>query len=331
MKNKLSLLALLAMIAVIFTAGCSSAAPVRILVMDGGWDSQRFHNAVAKFIVENGFDGYILETSPGSTALNWQALIAGDVDLDVESWPSNIPTFEADVENGDVILMSTIMEDSAQGFYVPRFVVEGDPERGIEPMAPSLRTVADLINYPHIFRDPEDPSRGRIFGAVPGWLADGILYNKFRYHGLYESFNYLRVGSEIFLFASLASAYNMGEAWIGYAWEPSWAAGRFDLIMLESAPFDPVLFEKGGTEFPRQALKIVASNRFASRAPSLVDFFSRFRTGTQKVSEVLDYLEETNASHEEAAVWFLRNNDSLLDEWLTPEQAGRVRTALSGI
>jgi glycine betaine/proline transport system permease protein/glycine betaine/proline transport system substrate-binding protein len=329
MKEKPLLAVLAAMILVLFTAGCSSAAPVKIVTMDQGWDSQKFHNKVARFIVENGFDGYEFEETSGSAILLWQALIAGDIDLDIEEWPENMPTYKDDIENGRVIQMGIIVEDSAQGWYVPRYVIEGDPERGIEPMAPDLRTVEDLKKYAHVFKDPEDPSKGRIYGAIPGWEVDSTLFNKYQYYSLYENYNYFRSGSEVVLFASLAAAYNLGEPWVGYCWEPAWISGKLDLVLLEDAPFDPELFMKGGCEIPKQELTVVSSNKFASRAPDLVDFFSKYRTGTQKVSEVLAYMEETKASHEDAAVWFLKNNDNLLDEWLTPQQAARVREALS--
>jgi ABC-type proline/glycine betaine transport system substrate-binding protein len=38
--------------------------------------------------------------------------------------------------------------DNMQGLYVPRYVIEGDTERGIEAMAPDLKAVADLAKYP---------------------------------------------------------------------------------------------------------------------------------------------------------------------------------------
>jgi len=328
--KKFLLLAVSVMVSVAFTAGVAFGSPVRIVVTDNGWDSQQFHNHVAKFIVENAFDGFVLEMQTATSTMNWLSMIAGDVDLDIESWTDNVATFEDDVANGDVIPLGILVEDSAQGFFVPRFVIEGSPERGIEPMAPTLREVADLIRYPHVFRDPEEPARGRIYGAPPGWMADEVMHATYRYHGLDESFIYFRVGSEAVLFASLESAYNLGDAWVGYLYAPSWVTGRLDVVMLEAAPFvDLEQLHRGATEFPRQALRIVSSNRFADRAPALVDFFSRYNTGAQRVSEALAFLEETGASHENAAIWFLRNNDSLLDEWLEPEQADRVRTALA--
>ena len=330
MKSKFLVLVLSVMISVVFAAGIAFSSPVRIVVTDNGWDSQQFHNHIAKFIVENGFDGFTLEMQTASSTMNWLAMIAGDVDLDIESWTDNVASFEDDVANGDVIPMGVLVEDSAQGFFVPRFVIEGCPERNIEPMAPTLRTVADLIRYPQVFRDPEEPGRGRIHGAPPGWMADEVMYATYRYHGLDASFIYFRVGSEAILFASLESAYNLSDPWVGYLYAPSWVTGRLDLVMLEAAPFvDLEQLHRGATEFPRQALRIVSSSRFAERAPALVDFFSRYNTGAQRVSEALAFLEETGASHENAAIWFLRNNDNLLDEWLEPAQAARVREALA--
>jgi glycine betaine/proline transport system permease protein/glycine betaine/proline transport system substrate-binding protein len=332
MKNKFLLMGLLVTVLLIFTAGCSSAAPVKIVVMDQTWDSQKFHSKVARFIVENGFDGYVVEEIGGSWALLWPALIAGDIDLDIEEWTDNIFTYQDDLARGDVVEAGVIVEDSAQGFYVPRYVVEGDPERGIEPMAPDLKTVEDLKKFAHVFKDPEDRDKGRIYGPIPSWpIIDEVMYKKYQYYGLDEGYNYFRCGSETALFASLSSAYNLGEPWVGYCYEPAWISGKLDLIMLSDVPFDPELYPEGKCEIPKQELKIVSSNIFASRAPDLVDFFSKYKTGSKRVSEVLAYMDETRASHEEAAIWFLKKNEDLLDEWLTPEQAERVRSALAGV
>ena len=336
MKSKSLIVILLAMVFVVFTTGCSlgapSAPPVVLVAMDQGWDSNNIHTAIARFVVENGFGGYVIEEIRGSAALLWQAMVAGDIDLNIEEWPYNMmAVYRYDIDNGNAIELGVLVEDSAQGLYVPRFVIEGDPERGIAPMAPTLRTVEDLKRYSHVFRDPDRPRRGRIHGAVPGWTMDDILDLKVTYYGLNEYYNYVRSGSEATLFASIEAAYNLGEPWVGACWEPTWIVGKFDLVLLEDAPYEPELFAKGGTEFPKMPLTIVSSAKFPSRAPDLVDFFTRYRTGSRIMSEALTFMHDTRASSEETAVWFLKNNDHLLDEWLEPEQAARVREALSRI
>jgi glycine betaine/proline transport system permease protein/glycine betaine/proline transport system substrate-binding protein len=288
------------------------------------------HNAIAKFVVENGFDGYEVELATGSATLLWQGMIQGDVDLDIEEWTENMPTYHADVARGDIIPLGELVPDSAQGFYVPRYVIEGDKERGIEPMAPDLKTVSDLAKYAHVFIDPEDSSKARIYGPIPGWEIDNTMYKKYQHYKLDEAgYIYFRVGSEPVLFTSLMSAYNLGEPWVGYMYEPSWIAGKLDLVILEDVPYDPKLYTEGACEIPRQALMNLCSRYFPERAPDLVDFFKNYKTGLDRISAALAYLEDTKESHAKTAIWFMKTYDNLLDEWLTPEQAKKVRDALA--
>ncbi|MDR1731893.1 MAG: hypothetical protein LBR61_07345 [Synergistaceae bacterium] len=320
----------LLVLAGIFFSGSRAAASQLIVFSNNQWDSQMFHNELAKFIIENGFEGYRVEFSTGSSNLNWQGMINGDVDLDIESWTDNIATYPQDVARGDVIPLGILVPDSAQGFYVPRYMIEGDASRGIKPLTPDLKNVADLIRYAHVFKDPEEPGRGRLYGAVPGWMIDEIMFKKYGYYKLDETWNYFRTGSEAVLFASLESACNLGEPWVGYCYSPSWITGKLDLVLLEDAPYDPELFQKGACEVPKQPLRIVCGSHFPDKAPELLDFFKKYKTGSTLVSEALAHLKDTRESHQRTVVWFLQNHDSLLDDWLTPEQAAKVRTALSG-
>lgn len=319
----------LVLVILAFSASAAFAASTTIVFSSNQWDSQMFHNELAKFIVDNAFDNYEVEYSTGSTNLNWQALINGDVDLDIESWTENIATYKDDVEAGDVVPLRILVPDGRQGIYVPRYVVEGDEERGIEPMAPDLKHVKDIPKYVSLFKDPEDPKKGRIYGSIPGWMIDEVIYNKYKFYGMDKAgYTYFRVGSEAVLFASLDSANNLGDPWIGYCYEPSWIVGKVDLIRLEDEPYKPELFMKGECEIPSQELWIVSSNQFEKRAPDLVPFFKKYQTTSQMVSDALNHMQQTGASHRDTVLWFLGKYNSVLDEWLTPEQAKRVRDAL---
>jgi glycine betaine/proline transport system permease protein/glycine betaine/proline transport system substrate-binding protein len=149
------------------------------------------------------------------------------------------------------------------------------------------------------------------------------------FYGLSENFNYVRLGSEASLFASLVAAYNLGEPWVGYCYEPTWVAGKLDLIKLEDAPYEQSLYLDGKCEYPAQELKIVSGRNFAEKAPDLLEFFKKYRTGSELVSKVLAHLDETKASYEDTAVWFLKENDRLIDEWLSAENAAKLRGYLS--
>ncbi len=45
-------------------------------------------------------------------------------------------------------------------------------------MAPDLKSVADLSQYCQLFKDPENPDKGRLYGSIPGWLVDEIMRAK---------------------------------------------------------------------------------------------------------------------------------------------------------
>lgn len=332
MKKGLALpiMYIIALVVIIMLSGCVPKSETMLIkATDNGWDSQMLHNEIARYIVQNGFEGYAFETSSGSSTMNWQALVSGDIDLDIESWTENVATYQEDLASGAIVELGVLVPDSAQGLYVPRYVIEGDASRGIAAMAPDLKTVKDLKNYPQLFPDDEEKGKGRIYGSIPGWMADEVLYKKYTAYGLDGLYTYTRLGSEATLFASLASAYNLGEPWVGYCYEPTWVSGKLDLVLLEDAPYEAAGFAEGLTEFPKQALKIVASKDFPKKAPELAAFFEKYQTGSAHIGKALAHLDETGDTHAATAVWFLKENDSLLDQWLTPEQAGRVREALA--
>jgi len=313
-----------------FSSGVTAAAPKTIVFLDFQEDSQSIHNEIAKFIFENGFDGYKVELAKGSANLIWQALLQGDIDVDIQEWTENVATYHDDVARGDIIPLGAVVPNSAQGFYVPRYMIEGDPERGIKPMTPDLKYVWDLAKYVHVFKDPENSSKGRIHGAILGWMIDDTMYKKYLHYKLDSAgYNYFRVGSEPILYTSLVAAYNLGEPWVGYMYEPSWVCAKLDLVILEDVPYDYQLYQEGACEIPKQPLINLCSRQFPEKAPELVDFLKNFKTGLERTSAALAYLEDNRATHTETAIWFMKTYDNLLDDWLAPEQAKRVRDALA--
>lgn len=327
--NRLIGIAFITLLLAGFSAVASEAGTVTIVATDNGWDSQKIHNAIAELVVEHAYDGYEFEVSTASSTMNWQSMILGDVDLDIESWTDNVASYQSDAAKGDIVEIGVLLPDSRQGVYVPRYVIEGDPARGIKPMAPNLKTVEDLKKYPNVFPDDENLKKGRMYGSIPGWMADEILYKKYKFYGLNEFFTYTRLGSEAALFASLIAAYNLGEAWAGYCYEPTWVAGKLDLVLLEDAPYSPELYMDGKCAFPAQQLKIVSNKFFAEKAPELRPFFERYQTGSSLISSALSYIDETKASYEDTAVHILKNNDKLLDRWLPEKNAEKLRKYLA--
>ena len=329
MKKTIKKLLPLMMAALFLATGIVSAQAKSITVFgDAGWDSMKFHNAVAMFIAENAYDMEVSEIS-GSTAITYNALKKGDIDVYMETWTDSIAPYAEDVKNGEVIELGVNYDDNIQGLYVPRYVIEGDKERGIEPMAPDLKTVEDLKNYSELFKDPEDRRMGRIYGAISGWEVAEIMQKKVEFYGLDEMYNYMDPGSDPALSAAISSAYEKGQPIVAYYWEPAWITGKYDLVLLEDAPYDPELYLKGECACPAIRLTVAVNPEFYAENPEFSEFLSKYKTSSQLTSDALAYIDQNDAEYDEAAIWFLNEHDELLDEWLSPEKADMVREALN--
>lgn len=298
-----------------------------IVFADAGWDSIKFHNAVAGLIAEEVYD-YTWEEMPGSSPVTHEGVLTGEIDVHIEEWVMNIPTYFDDVKEDKLQELGLNFADTRQGFYVPRYVIEGDAERGIEAMAPDLKTVEDLQKYSHVFVDEENPDMGRVYGAIPGWDADDFMFAKYEYYNLDENYNYFRPGSDAALSTALSSAYDKGEAIVGYYWEPTWLMGKYDYVFLEEPESDESNFKDGASAIPATDTTIVASNDFYENNKEIVEFLSKYETSNKLTSEALAHIQDTGDNYKETAVWFLKEHPEFLDEWLEKEGAEIMKEVL---
>lgn len=310
--------------------GAQSTEKPAISIADGGWESMQVHNFIAAFIIEHGY-GYPVNYVSGSSIATFTGLTTGEIDVYMELWYSNMeePYLEA-LEAGEVVELSTNMVTDDQGFYVPTYVIEGDPENGIEPMAPDLETVADLKNYPELFQDPEDPSKGVIIGAPSGTVIHDILEEKVTTYDLNDTFNYFTPGSAGAVTASIARAFKNHEAWVGYQWSPTWAMAKYDMTLLKEPPYDEEIFNDNfGTKFPDNPALIAVHADFPEKAPDIAEFLSHYETSSDLTGEALLYMEENNTTPEEAALRFLEQHEDIWTKWVPEDIAVRVNAELS--
>jgi glycine betaine/proline transport system substrate-binding protein len=315
---------LLFVFSILVCAGCApTSSTPKLKFANAGWDSVMFHNAIMGTIIETVF-GFEWEEMTGSTPITYEALMSGEIDIYSDIWTDNLASYEQDVATGRFALLGMNFDDYRQGLYVPRYVIEGDAERGIEPIAPNLRYVSDLPQYWELFKGEEDPSKGRLFGGIPGWDVDSILRNKFTHLGLDATFNYFSPGSD----AALSSACTREKANVGYYWEPTWLMGLYDFVLLEDKSFNEERFMIGVGEFKSSDVTIGVHRGFFAEYPKVAPFLSRYCTSSTLTSEALSYIEQTGSTYVETAKWFILNNEELVASWLSSDQFQTLMNAL---
>lgn len=253
----------------------------------------------------------------------------GEIDIHMEVWTDNLPSYNEDISSNELKELSVNFDDNMQGFYVPRYVIEGSVERGIEPVAPNLKSVADLRDYPQLFTDPEDSSKGIIYGGIAGWEITEIMHKKYLHYELDEHYNYLEPGTDAATNAMLISAYDKGIPVVAYYWEPTWLLGQYDFVLLEDEPYDEELYFDGKCACPSVRVTVCVSNDFYERDPLFSQFLSNYKTSSAMTSDALAYMEETGANYKETAIWFLTKHRNMIETWLDAEQVEVLYASLN--
>ena len=302
------------------------------------YDSAQLHNAIARHILETGY-GCSTEAIPGSTVPMLQGVIRGDIDVVMEIYTNNPPEFWGPaLEAGSVVELGVNFPDAVEGWFVPRYLVEGDPERGIDPAAPGLRSVADLPDYYQLFEDPEQPQKGRFYNCIIGWVCEEINTAKLEAYGLNPYFTNFRPGTGVALAASMEAAYLRGEPWVGYYWGPTWVLGKLDMFRLEEPEYSDECWDEltdgtppvgEGCAYPLAQVNIAANARFVEEVdPAITEFLRDYETSNDLVSELLAYMQETEETPEAAALHFLENYRDTWSGWVPEEVAARVADSL---
>lgn len=309
---------------------CDVDRPVVFAGLD--WQSNAFHTEVARFIVEHGY-GCETDVLPGTTIPLLQGVAQGDIDVVMEVWKDNVTeVWNRGLRRRQVVEVGINFPDAVQGWYVPRYLVEGDAAP-----APNLNKVDDLVSHKALFTDPEEPGKGRFYNCIAGWNCEVINSAKLKAYGLDEHFTNFRPGTGAALAAAIASAYVREQPIVAYYWGPTWVLGKYDMVRLEEPDFDPEIFNslatdpdpQAATAYPVVEVAIGANRRFSEQAPQIVAFLERYETNAALVSEALAYMEDTGGQPQDAALHFLTTRPDIWSNWVDGSTRTKVTATLS--
>jgi glycine betaine/proline transport system substrate-binding protein len=254
-----------------------------------------------------------------------------------EEWAGRSPAWVKAAAEGKVFGLGDTVKGATEGWWVPEYVIKGDPERGIKALAPELKSVADLPRYKDVFRDPEDPSRGRFLNSPTGWTSEIVNSQKLKAYALNDSFVNFRTGSGAALDAEVASSIKRGKPVLFYYWSPTPLLGRFKLVKLDEPPFDAEAWKtladannpnpKGTRSMPA-SLAIGVSAPFKAQYPELVTFFEKVDLPIDLLNQTLAGMNEKRLQPRAVAQAFLRDQPQVWKTWVPAEVATKVTGSL---
>ena len=307
-----------------------------IVFGDLDWASAQFHSRVAQFILEEGYD-CSTDIIPGSTLPIYNGMARGDVDITMEIWVPNVQEWwDEETAKGTVESVGLAYPDAVQGWFVPRYIVEGD-----DAPAAGLTSVSDLPEYTEVFQDPENPDMGRFYNCIAGWGCEDANTRKLAAYGLDEHFTNFRPGTGGALAAAIESSILREQPIVFYYWGPTWVLGKIgdQVVQLEEPAYDAETWEAMmaadpptsadvATAYPVIPVEIGVNTEFAAEAPEIVAFLGEYGMSGADVSAALLYMQENDVEADEAALNFLRENEDIWTAWVSDDVADKVRAAL---
>lgn len=316
------------------SAYCASGKMVKFAGIT--WESGQFTTGVVKTILEKGY-GCKTDVVPGSTAITETALVAGDLQVWGEQWVGFSEIVKKGIEAGKVKYVGNILDGgTVEGWYVPTYVVKGDPKRGIKAVAPDLKTVQDLVKYKALFKDDENPGMGRFYNCPVGWACEKTNNQKLVAYGLTKDFTNFKPGNGAGLDAAIAGAYEKGQPVAFYYWAPTGFMSRFDLTRLEEPKYNEKCYktlqdanEKNpcGSASPSTDLRFGVSTAIADN-DAVIALLKKVQFPLSFFNKVISEVSDAKKPVEQVAKEFLMEKADMWTKWVPADVAKKVQDSL---
>ncbi|SFE09012.1 ABC transporter substrate-binding protein [Roseivivax sediminis] len=292
-------------------------------ITEMNWASGSVVTGVATFLMEQGY-GCDVTVVPSSTNPAIASVAEnGEPDILTELWVNAAPVYDRLAAEGKVEPLTEVLSDGGiEGWWIPDYTLEAHPE---------LATIEGVLENPDLLG-------GRFHNCPDGWACKTVNTNNIRAAGLEEAgFEIFNHGSGETMATSIASAHANNEPWFGYYWAPTAVLGRYPMTRVDVGEYDEEAHACNSTEdcadpelsaYPNGKVLTVVTDSFAEAEPEVVDFLRNMQFTNDQMNSVLAWMEENNASAEEAAVHFLTSYQDVWSGWLSDGARERLASVL---
>jgi glycine betaine/proline transport system substrate-binding protein len=262
----------------------------------------------------------------------------------MEAWRPNQDSFIAKYVDEKKVaeIVATSYSNAPQGFVVPKYVIEGDAERGIAPMIDpadiievnGVKTfsVDKLNNYKSLFNIDAD-ANGELIGGPAGWIATDINDWKIASYGLeYDQ----TIQDEWVAWALFTAAIEKGEPIVGYMYAPTSIMFKFDFVWLQEpeytaekwADFETWKAADRPTQataewqpgkacaYPGADVVVIVTDELKDQAPEVYDFLKNWSIPLEDVTELAAKIELDKLPAGKVAADWVEANRAKVDAML---------------
>lgn len=311
MKTALRVLKVAAVVATVSSGSAAYADCGEVSITEMNWASSQIITEVSKFLMEQGY-GCTVEKVPSATTTSVASLAEnGEPDIVTELWLNSTGDVYAKLEaDGKVSRLAEVFNPGGiEGWWIPAYLAESNPE---------LTTIEDIMANP-------DAVGGRFNNCPDGWGCRIVNDNIINALGLRDTMEIFDHGSGETLGTSIASAYEDKLPWFGYYYAPTAVLGKYPMVQVKIGEVDVGVHiantnkdnpNPGVSDFPPAPVLTVATAALTEREPEIAELMGKVSFDIDILNGILAWQDESGASSEEAAVYFLTNNSDVWSQWI---------------
>ncbi|WP_053173061.1 ABC transporter substrate-binding protein [Limnohabitans planktonicus] len=301
------------------------------------WESGQLYTSLIRNLLEMGY-GCKTEVVTGSSAATETALVGNDLQVWVEQW-NRTDIVKKGQEMGKIRLVGDLLSGGGaiEGFFVPDYVVKGDAKRGIKASAPDLKSVSDLPKYKALFKDDEEPGKGRLLSCPVGWDCEKINTQKLKAYKLEGDYTNFRAGTGAALDAAITSAIERGKPILFYYWSPASLMGKYKLVQLQEPTYNEKCWDTlkdikvkdvCPSASPKNKLTVGVSTPFATSNPGAVAVMEKLQLNADQINGAVVQMTDRKASSDVVAREFMKANPAVWQKWVSADAANKINAAL---
>ncbi len=307
----------------------------KVVIGEMNWASGEFLARLDGFILSEGYGCDVEYLTAGTIPAITSMDEKGTPDFASEMWANSLgDLLKKAADSGRMTKLNPKPFDGAgESWFVNGNVVDNHPE---------LKTIHDILARPDLFPHPEDPSKGALHTCPPGWACQLSTNNLFRAFDMEaKGWKLVETGSCAGLDGSIAKASERGENWFGYYWAPTTMVGKYDMQPIDwDTPFDQdnwvncivkpeaECLDPQPSSYTVSEVVSLAQNKFIDANPDEATYIENRVLDLPLIGRYLSYMDDNQASGEDAAIEFLLNEEPIWTQWVTPEAAERIKDAL---
>ncbi len=298
-------------------AGATEAAPpaagAEISLAVNPWTGSAVNANVAKVVLESrlGTPVKLVELDENAA---WAGLDAGDIDANLEVWPSgHAKDYETYIAGKKTVADIGKLGPKAKiGWYVPTSVVEKNP---------TLATWEGFkdASLAKQFATAESGDQGQFLMGDPSY----VTYDEQIIANLKLPLKYIVAGSEAALITAIQTAEKDGKPLLLQFWQPHWLQSKVKLTEVQLPDPTPECAASAASkdgkyacDYPIDELYKVASAKLAGKNALALAFLSKLQLTTDQQNEIAAKIDSEKVAADVAAKDWVGANAEVVDAWL---------------